>query len=83
MASDADREHTAVAGKLPEGSEKFDYDGDVNAKPVIKTRTINHAVKLNNSIDALRLAGDITVEEEEALLMQRLEALRQQRSEQK
>jgi len=80
MASNVDREYSVKAGKLPLGSERFNYDGDFNAKPVKQNRILNHAAAVDNQIDALRLAGDMSAEDEKNLLLRRLDALNQSES---
>lgn len=39
MKTEEDRKHTLTAGVLPPGSEAFEYDGDINAVPIIQPQT--------------------------------------------
>jgi hypothetical protein len=60
MATDEDRKYTALAGTMPLGSEKYSYDGDINAKPIFKELSPDHAIRLKNQFDALCLSGDLS-----------------------
>jgi hypothetical protein len=80
METDADREYSAKAGSMPPGSEKYNYNGDEHTKAIETQNPINHITSISNTLDALRLAAEISAEDEETFLTQRLNALAREKA---
>ena len=72
MESDADRQDAAIKGALPPGSKKYDYDGDINAKPIAPPeKTVSQVNQCINDSTAMIQTGEVVqgqVEELEAAL---------------
>jgi hypothetical protein len=60
MTSNADRQFAAVKGALPPGSEKYIYDGDINAKPINPPQqSVSLVTKFVNNMTAKIRVGEI------------------------
>lgn len=61
MADEAETQNAILKGTLPPGSEKYNYDGDMNAVP--RVSPANEVNKVVNNVTAKLKTGDLTVSE--------------------
>jgi hypothetical protein len=58
MADDNEAQDAILKGTLPPGSEQYNYNGDINAVPVVHTSS--EVDKFVNNIAARMKTGDLT-----------------------
>jgi len=63
MSNDQEREYTIRAAALPPGAEKYTYDGDINAQPVVKQNRIDPATDVFNMLMAKLRTGQLTMDQ--------------------
>lgn len=69
MATDEDRRQTAIKGRLPDGHEKYQYDGDINSQTISSAdfpqESIEGAASQNRKsladVMAMIIAGEISL----------------------
>lgn len=61
MANDHEAQDAIFKGTLPPGSEKYNYDGDINAAPVVQS--VSEVDKFVNNITAKLKSGNLTVDQ--------------------